>query len=177
MDTTTAAAQAKVTVSTVRAWARRSIVAATKTSGRWIIDAASLAHRIAIGAMKTRKSTPVRVTTETMVAIGGRRWQKNGMDRVYINNWSDFAGITIGRYGSGSISSVLVEGVGYIANSRAAGLLEAVTKVWFDAADGQVHATYRGDREYEIRLSNGTREYVDLVARTFAGIRTAIAAL
>jgi len=56
MNTTAAALQAHVTTATIRLWARRGVIAATKTAGRWIIDAASLAHRIAIATLKTRKA-------------------------------------------------------------------------------------------------------------------------
>jgi hypothetical protein len=53
MNSTTAAQTAKVTVATIRTWCRRGVIAAVKTSGRWIIEAASLAHRIALGAKHT----------------------------------------------------------------------------------------------------------------------------
>lgn len=57
---TAAATQAHVTVATIRTWCRRGVVAAVKAAGRWVIDTASLAHRIAIGAMRVRKqATPV----------------------------------------------------------------------------------------------------------------------
>ncbi|WP_327378025.1 helix-turn-helix domain-containing protein [Streptomyces sp. NBC_01216] len=56
MNTATAATQARVTVDTIRAWCRRGVISATKTAGRWIIDTASLARRIAIGAMRTATS-------------------------------------------------------------------------------------------------------------------------
>ncbi|NRQ35966.1 hypothetical protein HII36_29650 [Nonomuraea sp. NN258] len=56
MDTTTAATQASVTVATIRTWCRRGAVAAAKVAGRWVIEAASLARRIALG---TRKVKPV----------------------------------------------------------------------------------------------------------------------
>lgn len=61
MNTTAAAAQAGVTIPTIRTWCRIGAVAAIKQAGRWIIDAASLAARIAIDAMKrpTRKEQPV----------------------------------------------------------------------------------------------------------------------
>ncbi|MER5277758.1 helix-turn-helix domain-containing protein [Streptomyces sp. NPDC002809] len=59
MNTTTAANTAKVTVATIRDWARRGIIAATKVAGRWVIDTNSLTHRINIGAMRTRKTAPV----------------------------------------------------------------------------------------------------------------------
>lgn len=69
VTTAEAAAQAHVTTSTIRLWARRGVIAATKTAGRWLIDAASLAHRIAIAALKTRKATvteqPIHLTSRT----------------------------------------------------------------------------------------------------------------
>ena len=51
MTTAEAARQADVTIATIRAWARYGAVTATKISGRWIIDADSLAHRIALPAL------------------------------------------------------------------------------------------------------------------------------
>lgn len=70
MDTTThtaadAAALAGVTVPTVRAWCRIGAVKAAKTAGRWVIDAASLARRIALGIRRTtakKTETPVENT-------------------------------------------------------------------------------------------------------------------
>ncbi|MET9728452.1 hypothetical protein [Streptomyces zaomyceticus] len=61
MNTVAAAAQAHVTTATIRTWCRRGVVAAIKQAGRWIIDTASLAARIAIGAMraKTRKAATI----------------------------------------------------------------------------------------------------------------------
>jgi hypothetical protein len=83
MNTTTAAIQAHVTTATIRTWCRRGAVAAVKTAGRWIIDTASLARRITIGAMRTRKQATVldltaatiktrtRGTGETITRITG----------------------------------------------------------------------------------------------------------
>ncbi|MFD1309824.1 helix-turn-helix domain-containing protein, partial [Streptomyces kaempferi] len=55
MNTTAAALQAQVSVPTIRTWCRNGVIAAAKQAGRWIIDAASLAARIAIGARRARK--------------------------------------------------------------------------------------------------------------------------
>jgi hypothetical protein len=176
MNTTIAAAQAGVSVDTVRTWCRIGAVAAVKQAGRWIIDAASLAARIAIGKMK-RPAKPAALTVDTMVAIGGRRWQKNGMDRVYINDWAEFAGLDVDYYKTGNVAGASFLGHG-IANGRVAGLLSAIDKVWFDAADGQLHARYySGARSYEVRFLDGIRQTFDLVDLTFAGIRKAVAAL
>jgi hypothetical protein len=65
MNTTTAALQANVTVATIRTWCRNGVIAATKTAGRWVVNAASLAHRIAIAAMRTRKATRMIDLTAT----------------------------------------------------------------------------------------------------------------
>jgi hypothetical protein len=52
MNTTAAALKAKVTTDTIRAWCRKGVIAAAKAAGRWVIDATSLAARIAIDSMK-----------------------------------------------------------------------------------------------------------------------------
>lgn len=60
MNTTAAATQAHVTVATIRTWCRRNVIAAVKQAGRWIIDAASLARRIQIGARRvTQQPTEI----------------------------------------------------------------------------------------------------------------------
>lgn len=59
MNTAAAATQANVTVATIRTWCRKGAVAAIKQAGRWIINTASLAHRIAIDARRARKQAPV----------------------------------------------------------------------------------------------------------------------
>lgn len=69
MNTTTAATQAGVTVATIRTWCRNGVIAATKRSGRWTIDTTSLAHRIAIGAMKAARTTPAH-NRDLDIAIG-----------------------------------------------------------------------------------------------------------
>lgn len=73
MNTTAAAGQAGVTIPTIRTWARTGVVAAVKLAGRWVIDAASLAHRIAIGTLKIRKATAVTLdltATYTYTPVG-----------------------------------------------------------------------------------------------------------
>jgi hypothetical protein len=72
MNTTAAALEARVTVATVRTWCRRGVIAAVKLAGRWIIDTASLAHRITIGAMRARKAKTVTVTGTIVQMKDGR---------------------------------------------------------------------------------------------------------
>lgn len=63
VNTITAATQANVTAATIRAWCRHNVIAATKVVGRWVIDATSLAHRIALGARRARKQERVSQPT------------------------------------------------------------------------------------------------------------------
>jgi len=168
MNTTAAAAQASVTVATVRAWCRIGAVAAIKHAGRWVIDSVSLAARIEIGRMK-RPARPVVFSTEAMIAIGGNRWTKAGHDRVYLNDWPAFAGIETSRYNTGNIASASYQGE-HVSNSQAAKLLDCIDKVWFDAADGRLHARW-GLGESRV----ASRQ--DVWAAVTAGVRAAIAAL
>lgn len=165
MDTTAAATQANVTAATIRTWCRIGAVAAAKVAGRWVIDAASLAYRISL----TAKKAAVRFTTETMTAIGGNRWQRGDMDRVYLNDWAGFTGLEVTRYNSGNIWAASLHG-DKISNSEADRILGAVRKVYFDAADGKCHIQWG-------HSTPRSMDRDDLAAAIFGGIRTAIAAL
>jgi hypothetical protein len=63
---------------------------------------------------------------DTLIAKGGKRWQKNGMDRIYFNA-SDL-GLECTRYNTGNISSATFNGE-RISNSWARELSAAVTYV------------------------------------------------
>ena len=171
MNTTAAASQANVTVATIRTWCRYGAVAAAKVAGRWVIDAASLARRITIGKERATvtKPKPVTFSTEAMVAIGGSHWQRGDKDRVYINNWADFAGLEVDRYNTGNISAAAYRDEN-ISNSQASKILGCIDKVWFDAADGRLHCRYGFS---ESRVASRDEVWGHVVA----GIRTAIAAL
>lgn len=176
ITTTNAATQAGVTVATIRTWCRTGAIAAIKKAGRWTIDEASLAYRIKLPTLLRKTPKAITLTAEKIVALGGRRWQKNGKDRVYINDWAPFAGLDVSHYGSGNVSGATLGGRA-IANSRAARLLATIEKVWFDAADGKLYARHDGADAAEIRYLDGERDTVNLLARTFAGIKTAAASL
>jgi hypothetical protein len=169
MNTTIAAAQAGVCVDTIRTWCRIGAVAAVKHAGRWIIDTASLAARIAIGKMKRPARKPVVFTVETMTAIGGRRWQKNGMDRVYLNDFETVPGLELDHYKSGSISYAALDGE-KISNSEGGRLATAVDKVYFDAADGKVHIKWGWS-------SPRSLDRDEIADRIFTAVRAAVAAL
>lgn len=169
MNTTAAATEAHVTVATIRTWCRIGAVAAVKQAGRWIIDSASLAARIAIGKMKRPAPKPVAFSIETMTAIGGRRWQKNGHDRVYLNDFATVPGLELDHYKSGNISGAWLDDE-KVSNAEGGRLATAVDKVYYDAADGKVH----------IKWGWGNPRSLDrdeIATRVFGAVRTAIAAL
>jgi hypothetical protein len=104
-----------------------------------------------------------------MTAIGGSRWTKAGKDRVYLNDWTAFAGLEISRYNTGNISGASYRGEG-ISNSQAAKIIGSIDKVWFDTADGRLHARFGWT---ESRVAS-RQDVLDSIA---SGVRTAIAAL
>ncbi|MFD4912876.1 hypothetical protein ACFWNR_06590 [Streptomyces virginiae] len=170
MNTTTAAAEAHVTVATIRTWARRGVIAATKTAGKWVIDTTSLARRIAIGARRTaRKAKAFVLTAEHCIALGGNRWQRGDMDRVYFNNWAEFAGLELTFYGTGNISSACWQGEG-VSNSQGYKLIDSLHKVYFDVTDGKLYGRF-GFGQSRVATQ---QEVLNAACR---GIRAAAAAL
>ena len=168
MNTTAAALEANVTVATVRTWCRLGAVAAVKQAGRWIVDSASLAARIVIGKMK-RPARTVVYSIATMTAIGGRRWQKNGHDRVYLNGFETVPGLELDHYKSGNISYAELDGE-KISNSEAGRLATAVDKVYFDATDGKVYIKRGWGNPRSLNRD-------EIASRIFSAVRAAIAAL
>lgn len=167
MNTTAAATEAQVTAATIRIWCRRGVVAATKTAGKWAIDTTSLARRIAIGARRlARKAKQAILTPEALTAIGGSRWQRSGMDRVYFNNWAAFAGLELSYYDTGNISGATWQGE-LVSNSQGYKLATSIDKLWFDVTDGRFHARFGfGDsreatpREVFLAAVTGVRQSV-----------------
>lgn len=176
MNTTTAAAalEAHVTVETIRAWARNGVIAATKVAGRWAINTASLARRIAIAAMRrTRREAtvtePAPLTTADITAVGGREWKSGANHRVYINAWHAFIGLHVETRRSGSVSYATLNGEA-ISNSDARKFGEAVSKVYFDTADNEIHIQWGSGTPFQMNRQ-------ELAAAISAGIRAAVAAL
>jgi Homeodomain-like domain len=86
-------------------------------------------------------------TAEQIEAIGGNRWRKNGMDRVYLdsNVWAALIGLEIGYYNSGNISWAQLNGED-ISNGRARDILGCIGKVYWDSIDGRIHITVYRNR-------------------------------
>lgn len=166
IDTATAASIAGVSTSTIRTWCRTGAVAAAKSGRAWRIDPNSLQRRIALGIRKPKR---VKITAENLEAIGGRRWTKNGHDRVYFNNWPELIGLEINRYRTGNISCAFLDGE-QISNRQAGLLLNMINKVYWDIQAGRLCIQW-GFGESRIM----TRD--ELKQGLLDGIRSAIAAL
>lgn len=170
MNTTAAAAEANVTVATVRTWCRYGAVEAAKVAGRWVIETASLARRIAIGARRAPAPKKVVYSVETMTAIGGNEWERYGKHRVYFDAPVEtFAGLELAYYKSGNICGAWL-GDEKVSNAEGGRLAGAVAKLYFDAADGKLHIQWGYGEPRSLTRA-------ELADRIFAGVRAAIAAL
>lgn len=176
---TAAATRAGVTVGTIRTWCRKGVVAAIKNAGRWVIDTASLAHRISLGKLAKKSPKPIIYSIETMTAIGGSEWtsRDGSKHRVYINDWHALAGLDVSYYKTGNVNGATLGGRA-IANGRVAGIANAIAKVYYDTTDGALHVTHYGNAEaVPVRYLDGHRDTVNLVDLIHDGVRAAIAAL
>lgn len=169
MNTTAAAETANVTIPTIRRWCRTAQITATKISGRWTIDETSLEQKMAARTAKTKAPQPRELTVENLIAIGGSLWERNGMRRVYINEWRTFAGLELSFYNTGNICGGTWQGEG-VSNSQAGKLAGCIEKLWFDADDGLLHCRYGWS---ESRVASKE----EVLAAATAGIRAAVNAL
>src|SRR5690606_27593466 len=78
------------------------------------------------------------ITPESLVEIGGSRWQKGEMDRVYFNDLADRFGLRASFYGTGNVSSASLNGE-KISNTKATRMLAgfSLAKFWFDVPAGE----------------------------------------
>lgn len=75
---------------------------------------------------------------DRMLEVGGNRWQKNGMDRVYFNGLASWYGLETTRYNSGNICGATLNGES-ISNNRARKIIDSLynAKIWFDVPTEQ----------------------------------------
>jgi len=170
LTTREAATLARVTVDTIRHWARYGAIRATKKAGRWVIDRTSLLRRIELDTRtrKERKRT-VELTVENLVAVGGREWKRGDKHRIYFNNLIDFLPLEVEHYKSGRISWAAWEGE-EISNRQAYLILESVENVYYDVNESKFIGRY-GVRESRI-VSKET-----VWKRVVDGIKQAVANL
>lgn len=89
----------------------------------------------------------VRYTVEDLMAMGAKRWQKAGYDRLYLNNAGlKLAGLEISRYNTGNISSAKLNGE-KISNSAANRILGSLNKAYINLSTGKLVYTNNFDRD------------------------------
>lgn len=168
LTTREAATLARVTIDTIRHWARYGAIRATKKAGRWHIERTSLLRRIELNP-RTRKERKVELTVENLVAVGGREWKRGDKHRVYFNNIADYLPIEIEHYKSGRISWAAWEGE-EISNRQALLILDSVYGVYYDVNEEKFVGRY-GVRESRIVSKQ------EIWKRLVSGIKQAVANL
>lgn len=98
---------------------------AAKRFGGRAIEYIALALREAWKGIKTM-AKDITERIEELEAMGFKRWQKNGMDRMYIN--ASVLGLTCTYYKTGNIQSAVFNGVD-ISNSEAYRIKNAKTYI------------------------------------------------
>lgn len=89
----------------------------------------------------------VRYTVEDLVAMGAKRWQKAGYDRLYLNEAGiKLAGLEVSRYNTGNISSAKLNGE-KISNSAANRILGSLNKAYINLTTGKLVYTNNFDRD------------------------------
>ena len=80
------------------------------------------------------------LTPEALEAIGGNRWQKGDLDRVYFNDLADLYGLDYTTYKTGNIMSASLGGE-KISNSKASKILSSLNfgKLWYDCHTNEFH--------------------------------------
>jgi hypothetical protein len=79
------------------------------------------------------------ITQQSLIALGGKLWERDGKRRVYFSPLAEFIGLEVNRYNTGNVSSATLNGE-RISNSQATRMLWAVAgKFWWDAADEKFH--------------------------------------
>lgn len=143
MNTTAAATEAHVTVATIRTWCRHGVIAAVKMAGRWVIDTASLARRIAIGAMRTRKATPVIDLTN--VTVKRRTVRRTGANTIVI---SSLAPLFADRFNAITDDGDRAHALNVFASAIIV-ISDQADGDWADdpqaREDGRLRTSYRGD--------------------------------
>lgn len=97
--------------------------------------------------MAWAEAKEVRYTIEDLMAMGAKRWQKAGYDRLYLNMAGrKLAKLEISRYNTGNISSAFFKGE-VISNSSAGRILGSLDKAFIDLTTGKLVYTNYGQRD------------------------------
>lgn len=120
MDTTTAAEKAKVSARTIQRWCQRGIIAATKTAGRWAIDADSLLRKI-----QPKGKAMTEINADNLRAIGGEQishW-------IVIKNWPRLIGLRAGYENGRHVAYLDGEQISPVERKQ---ILRSISQVTYD---------------------------------------------
>lgn len=102
----------------------------------------------------------VRYSIEDLIAMGAKRWQKAGYDRLYLNNAGlKIAGLEISRYNTGHVSSAKLNGE-KVSNTKGSNMASIVERAYIDLTSGKLHCTQAKDddvQEAVIALENNLK--------------------
>jgi hypothetical protein len=95
--------------------------------------------------------TTTTITVEQLEAVGGKKWEKAGMSRVYFNDLDEWYGLETSRYNTGNISSARLDGE-HISNNQAKKIMYRLSqaKVYFDLADGKFHGRDISQSDFDV---------------------------
>ncbi|ELX5323372.1 hypothetical protein SJZ58_004354 [Salmonella enterica] len=101
-------------------------------------------------ALKEVYSKMKEITVEALEALGGNRWTKSSMDRVYFNGetLAEIVGFSFSTYKTGNVSSASL-GDKHLSNTRAERIRTTLfmCKFWFDVNDKKFHCKYFNEKE------------------------------
>lgn len=102
----------------------------------------------------------VRYTVEDLMAMGAKRWQKAGYDRLYLNNAGlKLAGLEISRYNTGNVSSAKLNGE-KVSNTKGSNMASIVERAYIDLTTGKLYCTHAKDDDVQqavIALENNLK--------------------
>lgn len=92
---------------------------------------------------------------ERLVKVGGKRWQKGDMDRIYFDGLAGWYGLETSRYNSGNIGGATLDG-SEISNTKARRIDNdlAQAKVWYDVAEGKFRGKGPNIDDYFATIAN-----------------------
>lgn len=91
----------------------------------------------------------VRYTVEDLIAMGAKRWEKAGYDRLYLNNAGlKLAGLEISRYKTGNVSLAKINGE-KVSNAKGSRMASIVERAFIDLTTGQLHCTQSTDEDVQ----------------------------
>lgn len=102
----------------------------------------------------------VRYTVEDLIAMGAKRWEKAGYDRLYLNKAGlRFAGLEISRYNTGNVSLAKLNGE-KVSNAKGSRMASIVERAYIDLTTGKLHCTQAKDDDVQqavIALENNLK--------------------